>query len=49
MLGLINDGEKDTRRSPGNDARLAQRRERAGLTVTHHALPVGHSITSMDQ
>ena len=42
---LIIDGEKDSRRSPGDGARLAERLTRAGATVAHHVLPVGHSIT----
>jgi phospholipase/carboxylesterase len=46
---LIIDGEKDSRRSPGDGHRLAERLIRAGATVTHHVLPVGHSITSMDR
>jgi hypothetical protein len=46
---LILDGEKDSRRSPGDGVRLAKRLTRAGATVSHHVLPVGHSITSMDQ
>jgi phospholipase/carboxylesterase len=46
---LIIDGERDSRRSPGDGARLAERLSRAGATVTHHVLPVGHSITAMDQ
>jgi phospholipase/carboxylesterase len=46
---LIIDGEKDSRRSPGDGLRLAERLIRAGATVTHHVLPVGHSITSMDR
>ena len=37
---LIIDGEKDSRRSPGDGARLAERLTRAGATVTHHILPV---------
>jgi phospholipase/carboxylesterase len=45
---LIIDGEKDSRRSPGDGARLAERLICAGATVTHRVLPVGHSITSMD-
>ena len=45
---LIIDGEKDSRRSPGDGARLAERLRRAGAKVEHHVLPVGHSITSMD-
>jgi phospholipase/carboxylesterase len=46
---LIIDGEKDSRRSPGDGTRLAERLMRAGAAVTHHVLPVGHSITSMDE
>jgi phospholipase/carboxylesterase len=46
---LITDGEKDSRRSPGDGARLAERLGRAGAAVTHHVLPVGHAITEMDE
>jgi phospholipase/carboxylesterase len=46
---LIIDGAKDSRRSPNDGARLAERLRGAGATVTHHVLPVGHSITSMDR
>jgi phospholipase/carboxylesterase len=46
---LIIDGEKDSRRSPGDGARLAERLSRAGATVTHHLLPAGHAITAMDR
>jgi phospholipase/carboxylesterase len=46
---LIIDGEKDSRRSPGDGARLAERLTHAGATVTHHVLPVGHSITPLDR
>ena len=46
---LIIDGEKDSRRSPGDGARLADRLARAGAMVSHHVLPVGHSITAMDR
>ena len=46
---LIIDGEKDSRRSPGDGARLAERFGRTGAMVTHHVLPVGHSITEMDR
>jgi phospholipase/carboxylesterase len=46
---LIIDGEKDSRRLPGDGARLAERTIRAGATVTHHVLPVGHSITPLDR
>jgi phospholipase/carboxylesterase len=46
---VIIDGEKDTRRSSGDGARLAKRLTRAGATVTHHVIPVGHSITVLDR
>ena len=46
---LIVDGENDDRRSPGDGARLAARLRDAGTMVTHHLLPVGHSITDMDR
>jgi phospholipase/carboxylesterase len=46
---LIIDGEKDSRRLPGDGARLAERTIHAGATVTHHVLPVGHSITPLDR
>ena len=46
---LIIDGEKDNRRSPGDGLRLAERLTRAGATVAHHVLPVGHSITALDR
>jgi phospholipase/carboxylesterase len=46
---LITDGEKDSRRSPGDGTRLAERLRHAGATVTHHVLPVGHSITTIDE
>ena len=46
---LIIDGEKDSRRSPGDGALLAERLTRAGAAVSHHVLPVGHSITAMDR
>ncbi len=45
---LIIDGEKDSRRSPGDGARLAERLNRAGATVTHRVLPVGHVVTDID-
>jgi phospholipase/carboxylesterase len=45
---LIIDGEKDSRRSPGDGARLAERLTRVGAAVTHRVLPVGHSITDID-
>jgi phospholipase/carboxylesterase len=46
---LIIDGEKDSRRSSGDGLRLAERLVRAGALVTHHVLPVGHSITAEDK
>jgi phospholipase/carboxylesterase len=46
---LIIDGEKDSRRSPGDGVRLADRFTYAGAMVMHHMLPVGHSITAMDR
>jgi phospholipase/carboxylesterase len=46
---LIIDGEKDSRRSSGDGARPANRLTRAGAMVTHHVLPVGHSITTLDR
>ena len=46
---LIIDGEKDSRRSPGDGARLAERLIQSGAAVTHHVLPVGHAITDMDK
>jgi len=46
---LIIDGDNDSRRSPGDGLRLAERLVRAGALVTHHALPVGHAITSEDR
>ena len=49
MPVLIIDGEKDTRRSPGDGGRLAERLVRAGAIVTHRVLPVGHSITAIDE
>ena len=46
---LIIDGEKDSRRSPGDGLRLAERLVRGGALVTHDGLPVGHSITAEDR
>lgn len=46
---LIIDGENDSRRSPGDGLRLAERLVRAGALVTHHVLPVGHSLTAEDE
>ena len=46
---VVIDGEKDSRRAPGDGLRLTERLTRAGATVMHHVLPVGHSITSMDR
>ena len=45
---LIIDGAQDTRRSPGDGLRLASRLRGAGALVTHHVLPVGHSVTAED-
>ncbi len=39
---LVIDGEKDSRRSPGDGLRLAERLIRAGAAVTHYVLRVGH-------
>jgi phospholipase/carboxylesterase len=46
---LIIDGTHDLRRSPGDGQRLAGKLSRAGAVVTHHVLPVGHSITTEDE
>jgi phospholipase/carboxylesterase len=46
---LIIDGEKDSRRSPGDGLRLAERLVRAGASVSHHVLPVGHAMTAEDR
>ena len=46
---LIIDGENDSRRSPGDGRRLAERLIHAGATVTHHVLPTGHSLTTEDR
>jgi len=46
---LVTDGEKDSRRLPGDGARLVERLRKAGAAVTHHVLPSGHSITPMDR
>lgn len=46
---LIIDGAKDSRRSPGDGERLAERLLRAGAVVSHHVLPVGHAITALDE
>jgi phospholipase/carboxylesterase len=46
---LIIDGERDSRRSPGDGLRLAERLVRAGALVTHHVLPVGHAISAEDR
>ena len=42
IAALIIDGDKDSRRSRGDGARLADRLTRTGAAVTHHVLPVGH-------
>ena len=46
---LIVDGEKDSRRSPGDGLRLAERLTRVGASVSYHVLPVGHAITAEDK
>ncbi len=46
---LIIDGESDDRRSAGDGARLAERLTRAGATVAHHMLPVGHAVGEQDK
>ena len=46
---LIIDGTHDPRRSSGDGQRLAEKLSRAGAVVTHHVLPVGHSITMEDE
>jgi phospholipase/carboxylesterase len=46
---LIIDGAKDSRRSPGDGERLAELLSRVGAAVVHHVLPVGHSITALDE
>jgi phospholipase/carboxylesterase len=46
---LIIDGEHDSRRSPDDGLRLAERLVRAGAEVTHHVLPVGHALTAEDK
>jgi phospholipase/carboxylesterase len=46
---LIIDGAKDSRRSPGDGERLAERLLGAGAAVSHHVLPVGHAITALDE
>jgi phospholipase/carboxylesterase len=46
---LVIDGNKDSRRSTGDGARLIERLICAGATVAHHVLPAGHSITVLDR
>jgi phospholipase/carboxylesterase len=46
---LILDGAKDSRRSPGDGTRLAQRLVQVGAPVTHQILQVGHAITELDE
>ncbi len=46
---LIIDGAKDSRRSPGDGERLAEKLVHVGAVVSHHVLPVGHSITTLDE
>jgi phospholipase/carboxylesterase len=45
---LVIDGERDSRRLPGDGHRLAQRLSQVGAIVDHHLLPVGHTITAQD-
>ena len=49
MPVLILDGERDSRRSPGDGAELAKRLTRLSAAVAHQVLPVGHAITDMDE
>jgi predicted esterase len=44
---LIIDGGKDTRRSPGDGSRLAERLTRDDATAPHPVVPVDHVITAM--
>jgi hypothetical protein len=46
---VLIDGDKDTGRSSGDGARFAERLIRAGATGSHHVVPVGHSITTLDR
>ena len=46
---LIADGNDDHRRAPGDGSLLAERLARLGASVSHHKLPVGHSITEHDR
>jgi phospholipase/carboxylesterase len=46
---LIIEDEKDTRRSSGDSARLAERLICAGATVRRSLGPMGHSITTLDR
>lgn len=45
---LIIDGAQDSRRSPGDGCRLAERLRRAGASVAHHLLPTGCAINIED-
>jgi len=45
---LIVDGSKDDRRLPDDGQRLAEQLKDAGAAVTHHQLPVGHTMTEAD-
>jgi Predicted esterase len=45
---LIIDGSKDDRRMPDDGRRLAEQMKEAGAAVTHHQLPVGHTMTEAD-
>lgn len=45
---LIVDGKRDSRRSAGDGARLANRLRDAEATVSYYVLPVGHAISDLD-
>jgi hypothetical protein len=49
LAALIIEDEKDTRRSSGDIARLAERLICAGATVRRYLVPIGHSITTLDR
>jgi len=43
------DWDKETRRSPGDGSRLAERLTRASATVSQRVLPVAQVITAIDR
>jgi len=45
---LIIDGMHDDRRAPHDGRRVATALRRAGTSVSHHILPIGHAITDSD-